>query len=479
MGVRKNFSYNLLLTVSTYVIMLVTYPYVSRVLGVERIGAVNFADSAVNYFLLFSALGIQVLGVREIAACRGDRKKLQEVFSSLMTLYGVFTAVALGVYVVLVETLPALAGHRELLWVGAGKLVFTTFLLEWLFRGLEEFPYIAWRSLFIKLLYTAAIFLCVKSPQDDVLYFGLTVGSVALNALVNLVYARKFVRFSWRSVRWKPYLRPYFSLGAYHILTSMYTTFNVLYLEFACGDVEVGYYTTALKIYTLIMGLYGTYTTVLLPRMSALLADGDQVAFRQWIHQSLMALFTLCFPLMALGIVGAPHWIEILAGPGYEGAVVPMQLIFVLLLVVGLAQILSVQVLMPLKQDKEVLRASLLGCVLGILLNILWVKERGAVGTACVLLAAETAVTLYYAIRVWGTGILPFQTGRFLWKQVLCALPYAAAVWLMAQCTTSAWVIFGGSALFSLLWFWTSNRWLIKNELLIRMEHDVLRKNKS
>ena len=140
MGVRKNFSYNLLLTVSTYVIMLVTYPYVSRVLGVERIGAVNFADSAVNYFLLFSALGIQVLGVREIAACRGDRKKLQEVFSSLMTLYGVFTAVALGVYVVLVETLPALAGHRELLWVGAGKLVFTTFLLEWLFRGLEEFP---------------------------------------------------------------------------------------------------------------------------------------------------------------------------------------------------------------------------------------------------------------------------------------------------------------------------------------------------
>jgi hypothetical protein len=156
-----------------------------------------------------------------------------------------------------------------------------------------------------------------------------------------------------------------------------------------------------------------------------------------------------------------------------------MQLIFVLLLVVGLAQILSVQVLMPLKQDKEVLRASLLGCVLGILLNILWVKERGAVGTACVLLAAETAVTLYYAIRVWGTGILPFQTGRFLWKQVLCALPYAAAVWLMAQCTTSAWVIFGGSALFSLLWFWTSNRWLIKNELLIRMEHDVLRKNKS
>lgn len=479
MGVRKNFSYNLLLTVSTYVIMLVTYPYVSRVLGVERIGAVNFADSAVNYFLLFAALGIQVLGVREVAACRGDRQQLQQVFSSLMALYGVFTAIALLVYGVLVETLPALAGHRELLWIGAGKLVFTTFLLEWLFRGLEEFPYIAWRSLLIKLLYTLAIFVWVKTPQDDVVYFGLTVGSVVLNAVINLVYARKFVRFSWRSIRWKAYLRPYFSLGAYHILTSMYTTFNVLYLEFACGDVQVGYYTTALKIYTLIMGLYGAYTTVLLPRMSALLAEGDEAAFRHWVGQSLKALFTLCFPLMALGIVGAPVWIGILAGPGYEGAVLPMRLIFVLLFVVGLAQILSVQVLMPLKRDREVLRASLLGCVLGLVLNVLWVKQWGAVGTACVLLVAETAVTVYYACRVWGAGMLPFQEAGFLWKQVLCALPYAAVVWVLSCITSSVWVVFGASALFSLGWFWLSNHKILKNELIIRLEHDFLRKNKS
>lgn len=469
-NVRKNFSYNALLTLSTYVIMLVTYPYVSRVLGVERIGAVNFVDSAVNYFLLFAAMGIQILGVREIAACRGNKARLQEVYSSLLTLYGICTAAMLLVYGVLVETLPALAGHRELLWVGAGKLLFTTFLVEWLFRGLEEFPYIAWRTLLIKLLYTASIFIWVRNPGDDVLYFGLTVGSVAANALVNLCYARRFVRFSWSKIRFRPYLKSYFSLGAYHLLTSMYTTFNVLYLEFACGDVQVGYYTTALKVYTLIMGFYTAYTTVMLPRMSALLSGGEQEAFEHWIRQSVRTLLTICFPLMALGIAGAPCWIAILAGPGYEGAVVPMQIILSLLFVVGMAQILSVQVLMPQKRDKDVLWASLIGCVLGIVLNVCWVGSWGALGSACVLVVAETAVTLFYAWRVRKLGLVSFRSeGGFLLRQLLCALPYALVAGLLMCFTDRVWLVFGLSACFAVIWFWVSNRWIIKNEQFIHV----------
>lgn len=478
MSVRKNFSYNALLTLSTYIIMLITYPYVSRVLGVERLGAVNFADSAVNYFLLFAAMGIQVLGVREVAACRGDRDRLQVVYSSLMSLYLLCTGIVLVVYCLLVAYLPALSGHRELLWIGAGKLFFTAFLVEWLFRGLEDFRYIAWRSLLVKLLYLVAVFLWIKSPQDDVLYFVLTVGSVALNALLNGFYARRFVRFCWRKVAWKPYLKSYFSLGAYHLLTSMYTTFNVLYLGFVKGDVEVGYYTTALKIYTLIMGFYTAYTTVLLPRMSALFAEGDQARFADWIRRSLKTLFTICFPLMALGMAGAPYWIAILSGPGYEGAVVPMQVIFPLLLVVGLAQILSVQVLMPQKKDRAILYASILGCVSGILLNYSLVGHYGAVGTAVVLVSAELLVTLFYAWRVRGLVDCHGGVGIFFCKQALCAIPYALAVLLFSQWWEQPWWIFAASAVFAMIWFWISNRWVVRNELIIDLTYEFASKRK-
>ena len=51
------------------------FPYVSRVLGVEYVGLVNFVDNTVNYFLLFATMGMSILGIREIAAVKNDYQR--------------------------------------------------------------------------------------------------------------------------------------------------------------------------------------------------------------------------------------------------------------------------------------------------------------------------------------------------------------------------------------------------------------------
>ena len=80
-SIKKNFAYKSVLTLSTYLINFITFPYVARVLGVERIGLVNFVDNTVNYFLLFATMGVGLLGVREIAAVKEDKKRRdQSVF---------------------------------------------------------------------------------------------------------------------------------------------------------------------------------------------------------------------------------------------------------------------------------------------------------------------------------------------------------------------------------------------------------------
>ena len=48
-SIKKNIIYSAILTTSNYVIQLVTFPYLSRILGVENIGIVNFVDGVVNY----------------------------------------------------------------------------------------------------------------------------------------------------------------------------------------------------------------------------------------------------------------------------------------------------------------------------------------------------------------------------------------------------------------------------------------------
>ena len=63
-NIKRNFAYNLILTIAGYVLPLLTYPYISRVLGVVNIGLVNYVDSIINYFVLFAMLGISSLGTR-------------------------------------------------------------------------------------------------------------------------------------------------------------------------------------------------------------------------------------------------------------------------------------------------------------------------------------------------------------------------------------------------------------------------------
>lgn len=60
---------------------LITFPYISRVLGVTGIGQYNFSLTYISYFLLLAGLGISTYAVREGAKYR-DQKEIISSFSS-------------------------------------------------------------------------------------------------------------------------------------------------------------------------------------------------------------------------------------------------------------------------------------------------------------------------------------------------------------------------------------------------------------
>lgn len=80
-SLKKNFIYNLSITLANYIAGLVVFPYVSRCLGVELMGKTSFATNVVAYFSLFALLGAATVGTREIAICRDDYEKRSKVFS--------------------------------------------------------------------------------------------------------------------------------------------------------------------------------------------------------------------------------------------------------------------------------------------------------------------------------------------------------------------------------------------------------------
>ncbi len=422
MSIKKNFLYSSILTSAGYIFPLITYPYVSRVLGVSNIGICNFVDSVINYFLLFAMMGIRTIGIREIARCQGNKEEMSRTFFSVFLLNLLFVIIFGGLLLISIQIVPQFAEHKQLMYIGVMKLLATFLMVEWLFKGVEDFKYITKRSLIIRCFYVISVFIFVRKPDDYPVYFFLLISTEAINALINCIYAKKYIYFTVRNLHPFAYFKSSLILGCYGLLTTMYTTFNVVYLGFVSTPTQVGYYTTATKLHHIILAFFTAFTGVMMPRMSHYLSEGNCKEFGKKIHDSLAILIYTSFPIMVIGIFFAPEIIRIISGSGYEGAIPSLVIVMPLIFIIGAEQILVMQTLMPLKKDRAILINSLAGALVGIGLNFLLVSHWGSSGSAIVWLCSELSVMTSAIIFVRKSVSFSGVTKKIT-KNLLLAIP--------------------------------------------------------
>ena len=466
-SLKKNFFYSALLTLANYVFPLITYPYVSRVLGVSNIGICNFVDNIVNWFIVFSTMGISVIGVREIAAVRSGEKERSRVFSGLLALNGLTTLAAAAVLAVAIFVVPKLFPYRSLLYFGVAKLIAHSLSLEWFFRGIEDFKYITDRSIVIKVLYIVAVFLFVRKAEDYGTYYLLLTLTVVANTLVNVLYSRRYVSFSLKDLDMRRFAGPFFILGLNYVLTSFYSSLNVIYLGFVHGAEQVGFYTTATKILSIVTALISAFTTVMLPRMSAVLTEGRMEEFRSYVNRAFRILFLVGIPAVFFMQAMPADIVRVISGAGYEGAIVPMRIVAPMLLLAGLDQILIIQIMMPMKKDRQVFVNSAIGAAVGVLLNLILVRSAGAKGSAIVWISAELAVCIAAMVTVFGQGRITFP-GRDVLKMLLLYLPLPVVLQGLSTVPMgNSFIRLGVAGVFAAVYFAVVSCLIIKDPLVV------------
>lgn len=473
-SIKKNFMYSSVLTAANYIFPLITYPYVSRVLGVTNIGICNFVDSIINYFVLFSMMGIGIVGIREIAKSKGDKEELDKTFNSLFTLNTVSTTIMLAALAVAIYTVPKLYEHRSLMWVGALKLISNYLLIEWFYKGLEEFRYITVRSIAIKAAYVVSVLVLIHTKDDYPIYYLLMSLTIAANAVLNIAYSRRFIRFSFPSRNIGRHFKPFMTLGFYALLTSMYTSFNVACLGFVSGETEVGYYSTATKIYTILLSLYSAFTGVMLPRMSQLLGDGDFEKFKELLSRSCNILMAFAVPTAIYSVVMTPEIIYIISGEGYEGAILPMRIVMPLMVIIGYEQILVIQTLMPLKQDKTILRNSAVGAFVGILLNVLLVPHLASVGSSIVWFLSEITILCLSQTAVSKTVATGFPWRQFA-VNISCNIPLIPLLFSIKHFVRPMSLYVPATCLLFIAYAYFVNVKILKNNDAVRLADDCIR----
>ncbi len=181
----------------------------------------------------------------------------------------------------------------------------------------------------------------------------------------------------------------------------IYTNLDTVMLGFMRGDAEVGYYNAAVKIKTVLVSVVASLGSVLLPRVSYYAEQGMREEFEQLGRRALKFVILAAAPAAVFFMIFADRAIGILAGPAYMAAVPAMRIIMPTVLLIGITNILGIQILVPLGRERAVLASEVAGALVDLVLNLLLIPEYGAAGAAWGTLAAETVVLAVQVAAVW------------------------------------------------------------------------------
>lgn len=448
-SLKLNFVMNALLTMSSFIFPLISFPYVSRILLPEGTGKVSFATSLIAYFTMFAQLGIPTYGVRACARVRDDRIALTRTAQELLIINLVMTALSYAALILSLLFVQRLHGERTLYLLVSLSILFNTVGMEWLYKALEQYTYITVRSIAFKLVALVAMFALIHSRDDYVIYGGITIFASSASGVLNLIHARKFISLHpVGGYHFKPHLKAVAVFFAMACASTVYTNLDTVMLGFMTSDEMVGYYNAAVRIKSILVSIVTSLGAVLLPRASYYVEHGEMDRFRQITRKALNFVFLAAVPMLVYFILFARQGIFLLSGENYAGSVLPMQWIMPTLLFIGLSNVLGIQILVPLGRERVVLWSIVGGAVVDVVLNAVLIPGYGATGAAIATSVAELVVLAVQFVILGREATTAFSAVSYLKLLPALAVGIGLSAWVPLLGWGSFWTLLLSAVLY-------------------------------
>lgn len=398
-GIRTNFMYSSAYQILLVLTPIVTTPYLSRVIGAEGDGIFTYTQSIVNYFVLFAVLGMSNYGVRTIAECGADRARRSDVFwnaFAMNCLVGLVVMIAYAGFI-------ALWGQDQLLlWVlWSMWIVGSVGDVSWLMFGMQEFRVPTIRNFFTRLASVVFIFVFVRQATDIWAYVTAIAGAFLVNAVLIWPFVGRYVdwvRPTWPKIR--SHLIPNLALFVPVIASSLYVLLDKVMLGAMAGMGETGMYDYAEKIAKMPMAVITALGSVVLPKMSEVIAAGRIEEGKQLVRSTMWFMLACAFAL-AFGIMGiAPEFVPVFFGDGFEPCIALMAVLAWVIPLICTTNVIGVQYLLPYHRDRDFTLSVSAGAVVNLAINVFAIPAMGAMGAAIATIAAEVAVLVYQVVVV-------------------------------------------------------------------------------
>lgn len=396
--ILKNYAYTAFYNILILIMPLITSPYISRIMGAERIGIYSFSYSIAGYFALFISLGLANYGNRTIASNRESKEQLSKTFWSIYAMQFFMSLIVLSAYIIYIIYF---ADEKIMASIQFIYLLSVCFDISWFYFGIEQFKLTVTRNTIIKLLNLALIFLLVKT-KDDLYIYGITmVIGPLLSQGILWIFLKNYISFAKITVNdVVKHIKPNLVLFIPVIAISLYTSMSKVILGILSSMEQVGYYENSSKITQIPSVAITSFGTVMLPRMSNLISQGKYEEANKYIDNSLLlSAFLSC--AMAFGIIAVSNeFIPIFFGSGFEDCINITSVLVISSIFISWANVIRTQYLIPNKKDKIYVVSVFLGAAINIATNIILIPFHGALGAAVATVLTEFVVCLVQTIFV-------------------------------------------------------------------------------
>ena len=230
---------------ANYILPLIAFPYLVRVLGVDNFGLVAFAQAIIMYFNIIVDYGFNLSATREISLNKNNLQKVSNIFNSVMAIKLIMVLFSFLLFYIIIINIPKTSQYLDLYLMGFTMVLGQALFPVWFFQGMEKMKYITYINVLTKILFLLALFIFVTSESDYIYVLLINGTGLIISGLISLYIIHKDFQLKIELPSSNDLL--YQLKQGWHLFIAtafgaMYRNANILILGIFASNMVVGYY---------------------------------------------------------------------------------------------------------------------------------------------------------------------------------------------------------------------------------------------
>lgn len=375
----------------SYLIPLVTLPYLTRVLGLHDYGALSTAITFIQYAVLFVDFGFNFTATKKIADHRDDFGYISLVFWETIYAKMLLALIVIIIFYFIIYFTPQFNGLSILFVVMIPQILGSVFFPVWFFQGVEKLSLISVVTMMSKLSTIPLLLLFVHSASDIVMAAVVTSFPLFFASLISLMFiyhGRLIQRPSFFKLDILKAIRDSVPLFLGTMAISLYILSTPLILGLTSTFEQVGLFVASDKLRTAMIGVFLILGQAIYPRVNALLSENTD-GYWKFIKVLFILQFVLCGGAFVFFYFLIPVIAPMLLGKGFDGLTDILRIMSPMIMLVPMSVILANFILLPHGKKRVYAIIPAITATLHIFYSFILCFYLGAFGGALSILLTE------------------------------------------------------------------------------------------